>query len=109
MHCVKRLGVTVALCLALACEGDGHLIVSSKRYVDPQRVSDNNKMVLYTIKCGNTMITAHCEVLNVNNHCRELEVGRSYQLKHEKFATDGDYLTTKNPHAILGVESETIR
>lgn len=110
MQRLKMLPVVVVLCLTLACERDGYLIVGSKRYVDPQRVPENNELILYTIKHGNTMITAHCEVLDVKNHCSGLEVGRSYQLKREKFAIGGsDYLTTENPHAVLSVESETMR
>ena len=110
MPCLKMLPVAATLCLMLACQRDGYVIVSSKRYVDQQRVPENNEMILYTIRHGNTMITAHCEVLDSGNHCRELEVGRSYQLKREKFAIGGsDYLTTENPHAVLGVESETMR
>jgi hypothetical protein len=110
LHWLKTLPVVVVLCLTLACKDDGYVIVTSKRYVDPQRVPENNEMILYTIKHGNTTITAHCEVLYSPNHCRDLEVGRSYQLKREKFAIGGsDYLTTENPHAVLSVESETMR
>jgi hypothetical protein len=96
------------LCMAVGCQDDqNYRIVGSKRYHDSHRPENDDELILFTIKHGKTTFTAHCEMLDVKNNCRLLEVGKSYPFKREKSIPD--WLTLENPYAVLGIESETVQ
>ena len=102
-----RAVCVVLLCAAIGCQGHSYQIVGSKRYRDSSRPENNDELILYTIKYGKVTITAHCEVLDPKNRCRELNIGQNYQFKREKSV--GDWLSLENPHAVLSIESETVQ
>jgi hypothetical protein len=105
---VLFLCLTTLLSMDACKQNDGeYLITGSKYYRDTSRPPDEDRMLLFTIKHKKITITAHCEVFDVNNRCRELEVGRNYRFTRKKPLTD--LLSTEEPHAVLEIQSETTR
>jgi hypothetical protein len=110
--CLLYVCITTFTFFESACSktdpDDGeYLIVSSKYYWDTNRPPDMQRMRLFTIKHGKVTITAQCEVSDLRNQCRELEVGRKYRFTRGKQLTD--LLSSETPHAVLGIESETMQ
>jgi len=82
-----------------------YTITSSKYYRDEEDFYPEK--IQFTIKHGNSTITASCDAGDPRNHCRELQVGLHYRFERNKAL---DFLSTEKPvHAILAVQSETLR
>jgi hypothetical protein len=100
------------LCLA-GCskskERDGYLIVSSEKATLKQGEIEG-EVLIFTLKHRGVVIKAHCQIMDVTNHCGELRVGEIYSferidaLRFLSRSYDGH-----GPSAVLGIEDEHLQ
>jgi hypothetical protein len=99
------MSATLVVLSSCSLDGRSYTITGSQHYRDEQALY--REKIRFTIKHGRSIVVAECDVGDQFNHCGALEVGRRYQFERGR---ELDFLMTEKPvHAVLSVESESLR